>query len=165
MSLALINALLVAVLGTIVLLAASKVDIETREVPTWVQGAMLTVFIISVILQVFLMGAEWTQFLYQLVQGCVVLVLLLIFCAFTEKGNGEEMLGGGDIRMLALVALLVTTEQLLGIIVVASFVMIFYALSKKKDGMDFKTTSLPYMPFLTVGWVVVEVWAIINMLL
>lgn len=165
MALSLIDLLLVAALGTIVLLVASKVDIDTREVPTWVQGAMLAVFIIDVLFQIMVMGTDWTHFLYQLVQGGVVLVLLLVFCAFTERGNGDEMLGGGDIRMLALVALLVTTEQLVGIIIIASFAMIIYGLSKKKDGVDFKNLALPYMPFLTIGWVIAELWAILNALI
>lgn len=157
--------LLVFVMGTMVLLMASKIDIDTRTVPTWIQAAMLGVFIIKAIFEIFVFEVPWENFVYQIAQGGITLLVLLLICAFTEKGNGEELFGGGDIRMIALVALLVSTEELLSILIGASFVMIFYALYKKKDGMDFKKMSLPYMPFLTIGWVVVEIWAIVNYLI
>ena len=122
----------IGLFAAVVLSLAGLWDIRKREIPIWVPVILLCLAGFKVII----FPEDWGQQLL----GLIVPAALLFFAY--SKG-----LGGGDVKLIASLGALVGFKSLLFILFPAAVLAIAGAFS-------FKQESIPFAPFLFVGYIV-----------
>lgn len=127
---------------------SSTTDIKTRKIPVWLFPAAM---LISLMLQIIDGSFEWHLSLI----GLVVFFGVFFFCALFGKG------GGGDAIMLGSVGAVFYVLDTALIVLAASFIYCCFAIIrtviKKESFWKLKKVQYPYAPFVSIGFVIVEV--------
>ena len=129
-----------------VLLALSLTDAAKRIIP----DRLLIVLAVNRVVWFFVLREDLSVALDAL-KACIVPAALLALVLLAEKLMDREVMGGGDIKLLFVLALYLSWAQLLLTLLAGCVVgLVFAALSRKKQG-----TAMPFGPFLAMGAVVV----------
>ena len=132
-----------------VLLALSLIDQAKRIIPDW----LLIVAAANRVLGFFVLGQGKGEALSALT-ACAVPAVLLILVLLLEKLLGREAMGGGDIKLLFVLALYFNWAQLLLTLLAACLLgLLWAALTGGKKG-----TAMPFGPFLAAGCILTIVW-------
>ena len=125
-----------------VLLILSLTDAAKRIIP----DRLLVVLAVNRVVWFFLRGEEWSVGL-EVLKALVVPITLLILVLLAEKRLKRELMGGGDIKLLLVLALYLSWAQLLlALLAGCAAGLLFAAIARKKPGM-----AMPFGPFLAAG--------------
>ncbi len=80
------------------------------------------------------------------------------FFALLVGGSGGKWMGGGDIRLAALVGLLLTWQQSLVAFIISFVLGALVGLVLMAQGKASRKTALPYAPFLALGTFLAVLW-------
>lgn len=133
-----IDCLRLLLLGCI-LLTASLVDLDIMELP---DGLMIAAAVTAL-----LRLPDWKSIL---LGAFVISVPVLIISLIMDKVLGKESLGGGDIKLLAVLGMHFGAANMLLLVIIACFVGLIFALIAKKG----KGTQFPFGPMLSAAaWI------------
>ena len=132
------DALRLALLGCL-LLTASLVDYDTMELP----DALLIAAAALALLRLFEAGA-WKSVL---IGAFAVSVPLLLIVLLMDKIMKRETMGGGDIKLMAVLGMHFGAMQALLLLVASCFIGIFLAFATKKG----RGKAFPFGPVLSLG--------------
>ncbi len=130
-----------------ILLIVSAVDLESKKIPNLFTGMILTW---ALIWQLIFPDRTWTDsVLGLLVGGGITLIVALV-----SRGG----MGGGDVKLLAVLGFLAGWLDLLLIFILAVLIGaaagIFLIVFRKKTGK----TALPFGPFISLSYLIVVFW-------
>ncbi len=129
------------------LLIVSAIDLEIKKIPNAFVGA---IFIWALLRQIAVPALSWTDAALGLLAGGGVTLLI----ALASRGG----MGGGDVKLLAVLGFLAGWLDLILIFILAVFIgaaagiaLIFF---RKKNGK----TALPFGPFIFLSYIIVVFW-------
>lgn len=129
-----------------VLLALSLTDLAKRIIP----DRLLIFAAVNRVVWFFVMDG-WGSALLTALKACAVPAALLGLVLLLEKLSGREVMGGGDIKLLFVLALYLSWAQLLLTLLAGClFGLVWAVLTGRKKG-----TVLPFGPFLAAGAIAV----------
>ena len=129
----------------VTLLALSLTDMAKRIIPD-----KLLVFAAANRVLWFFVLSQGTEEIFTALKACAVPAALLVLVLLAEKLTDREVMGGGDIKLLFVLAFYLSWAQmLLTLLAACLFGLVWAALSGRKKG-----TVLPFGPFLAAGAVV-----------
>ena len=124
------------------LLVCSLVDLETMELPDPLMAAAAAAALLRLTEEGGLKSA--------LIGCAAVSIPLLIIVLIMDRVLGKETMGGGDIKLTALLGLHFGAAQTLFLLIISCFIGIAFALLAKKG----KSTQFPFGPVLSAGaWI------------
>lgn len=125
-----------------VLLALSLTDAAKRIIP----DRLLIVLAVNRVVWFFVLR-EGTGVALDILKACIVPAVLLVLVLAAEKLLDKEVMGGGDIKLLFVLALYLSWAQLLLALLAGCIAGLVYAVpARKKSG-----TAVPFGPFLAAG--------------
>ncbi|XMB87274.1 A24 family peptidase [Mycoplasmatota bacterium WC44] len=134
--------LYVGLLFVILMVSVSVSDILRKIVP----DELIVVFLIVLgILRIFIYPNVWFEAYLGMVVG---FGLFYAIAYYGEKVYKQEVMGGGDIKLYAIIGLVLGVKLTLLSIFFASFSGLVYAIIFKKDKEE---VYLPFVPFITFG--------------
>lgn len=134
-----------------VLLALTLTDMAKRIIP----NRLLLALIVNRVVWFFVLGEAPGTVLPDVLKALLVPVTLLILVLLSEKLMRRELMGGGDIKLLLVLALYMSWIQLLLALLAGCLAgLIFAAAARKRPGM-----AMPFGPFLAAGALAVVCFA------
>lgn len=124
----------------ILFIIVSVTDIRHRIIPNW---ATLGFGIVFVGLRIAMPSDPWWDAYLAMVITYVGLALVSIW--------SRGALGGGDVKLLAIVALLLGTSQIMNAIVLSCTAAIIYAIWRRIAQKKPVNEELPFGPFIAIG--------------
>lgn len=126
----------------LLLLAVSLTDQAKRIIP----NKLLLLAAANRVVWFFVLG-NWGQEALAALTACAVPVVLLVLVLAGEKLSGRELMGGGDIKLLFVLALYLSWAELLLMLLASCLLGIIWAgITRRKAG-----TVMPFGPFLAAG--------------
>ena len=129
-----------------ILFVCSLTDLETMEIPDALLLAAAAVSLLR-----FFEGEGWKSCALSMLSGALaVSVPLLIIVLIADKVLKKESMGGGDIKMVAVLGLHFGAAKMLLLLIIACIIGLLaaYAMKKKKDA------AFPFGPALALaGWI------------
>ena len=113
----------------------------------YVSDRVVVLGLISLLVLIYL---EKEFIIYKLVSGISMFILIFIIKIIGDKTFKRESLGGGDIKLLGLIALaLGFYPTLISLIISCTMTLLYYYLSKSSE------KEIPFGPFLLIGALIV----------
>ncbi|MDA8234977.1 MAG: prepilin peptidase [Clostridia bacterium] len=135
-----------AFLGSL-LLVISLIDSDYRIIPN---GLVLIGLGVGLVQNLLFSHLNWEQVFFGFLAGGGILLLI----AFLSRGG----MGGGDIKLGAMLGVYVGWPGILGTLVIASVTGAIYGLTAMAWGKKSLRDSMPFGPFLALGALVVLFW-------
>lgn len=130
------------VIWAALLFALSLTDAHLRIIP----DKFLVALAANRVVWFFVLGQGLSQ-LPEVGKACVIPAVLLALVLLWEKRSGREVMGGGDIKLLFVLALYLNWGQmLLTLLAGCLFGLIWAAVTRRKKG-----AAMPFGPFLAAG--------------
>ena len=143
------NAVIAAVVCS-VLVCVCFIDLEHRIIPDRFQVMLLALGALSVVLD--FCGGNTGVAVSRLIGGGAGLLVFWLIAFVGEKCKGVEVLGGGDVKLCAVMGLVLGWQKLLLAVLVASLAAcVAVPISKSLRNED---NEFPFAPFLTAGFTV-----------
>ena len=119
------------------LFAASVTDIRERKIPNWLVASIVGLWLVWRTALIALGAVEPVSLAGSFGGAIVFAAGLLIVTAIAERLTGKFMMGGGDIKLLAAVALFLGFNGILVALFVACLISFAYAAAHLKRGIPF----------------------------
>lgn len=153
---------LIAMALSSVLICVLFIDLENMIIPDRFQIILAVLGIIAAVTDKSDFGGK---FALSHIIGCVVgfAVFALVALVFT-KITGAEALGGGDVKLAAVMGLFLGWQKLLLAVFIASLSASVLLIILKYKNNDGKTKGYPFAPFLSAGFLIAHFFggAVIN---
>ena len=153
----------IELLATLALLFyASYEDIQQRIIDDWVTISIAIVWLCGSVCNILLRNCNFLDILLTSVWSLFVLFVLLALAHIFEHHKKRDVVGGGDIKLLAALALYLNLDNFLLMLLISclSGIILAFIFSRVKieDGQsnNFMTIELPWIPSITIGFIVVE---------
>jgi prepilin peptidase CpaA len=135
----------------VLLLIAAAGDLRTREIPNWLNGA------IALLAIPFLWSVGLSPWPDMAIQLGVALGVFLLFALLFQLG----MMGGGDVKMVAALALWLPAGAVLNLLIIMSIaggVLTLAMLARKRLSKSEALLEVPYGVAIAFGgmWVIAE---------
>ena len=133
---------------SVVLLAASIVDLHIKKIPNIYPSLLLSVRGVLIVLEFFVQPAIALKSTILSIAGLVIAFVILLLLKFIAKGG----FGMGDVKILsascALAGILTTLYTFTIAMFVCMVVSIFLMVTKKRGSKD----EIPFGPFIYIGY-------------
>lgn len=97
-------------------------------------------------------GFLWSNFLYHLLDGCLAFIVMFLLKKFGDFLFSKESMGGGDLKLMFVIGLVIGWKMAIISIFLASFIGLpvsLIILFKKK------TDIIPFGPFLSISAIII----------
>lgn len=132
---------------TVFLIAISLIDCKKNII----SGKLLLASALNRGIWAFLRGEFNGEILRNTAFSCMIPLALLILVLVMDKVRNRETMGGGDIKLLFVMALYLSGEELLLALLSACILAVMPVLIMGKKGKD----TIPFGPFLSAGCIAV----------
>ncbi len=134
-----------------VLICVFFIDLENMIIPDRFQIILGVLAIIGIIIEFVIKKDK--GFISNIIGGIAGFAVFYLFAFFGEKIAKREALGGGDIKLAAVMGLFLGWQRLLLSLIIASLsaCIVILIVKLKKDN---KSGEYPFAPFLSTGFVI-----------
>lgn len=137
--------MIAAMLACSVMVCVAFVDLEHKIIPDRFQIALLVPAIAAIFTD------THTVWYDHLIGGGAAFVVFLLLALVAGKILGREALGGGDIKLVGVLGLMLGWQKLLIMMIIASVAGSIVMLILKKRSEERESPETPFAPFLTAG--------------
>lgn len=156
--------------GAVIMLAVTVafIDVEHRLIPNQLTGSMAVIALVLAAIFPRLWGVDSRVMaaVFSAACGGIFFIILAVFAKICKKLFKKEALGGGDVKLIAVIAMALGWQGAVFTIGVGSFLGLLFALGRFLVRKKY-TDTLPFGPFLGLGaylYLVVgaEIWGILS---